>query len=128
MSLSQTERLPSPVAIDGVVVTDIATRSLGVRLSETASGYQRLWWKTAHQQLKAAVENGWANHPYVWASTPSVYQVAHVQPADFSMLTVHFPVGTAGFSELISRPGLYAIAVIDRNSSRFLSVKFLHRG
>jgi hypothetical protein len=87
-----------------------------------------LWWKTAHQQLKAAVENGWANHPFVWASTPTAYQVAHVQPADFSMLTVHFPVGTAGFSELISRPGLYAIAVIDRNSSRFLSVKFLHRG
>jgi hypothetical protein len=77
VSLSQTERLPSPVAIDGVVVTDIATRSLGVRLSETASGYQRLWWKTAHQQLKAAVENGWANHPFVWASTSSAYQVAH---------------------------------------------------
>lgn len=43
------------------------------------------------------------------------------------MLSVHFPVGTAGFSELVSKPGLYAIVVVDRNSSRFLAVKFLHR-
>ena len=84
MSLYQTEKLPAPVAIDGVVETDVLARSLGVRLSELVSGYQRLWWKQAHQRLKAAVENGWRNHPYVWASTPSVYQVAHVQPADFS--------------------------------------------
>jgi hypothetical protein len=42
------------------------------------------------------------------------------------MLTVHFPVGTAGFSELISK-AVVAIVVIDRNSGRFLSVKFLHR-
>ena len=127
MSLYQTEKLPAPVAIDGVVETDVLARSLGVRLSELASGYQRLWWKQAHQRLKAAVENGWRNHPYVWASTPSVYQVAHVQPADFSMLSVHFPVGTAGFSELSSKPGLYAIATVDRNLNRFLAVKFLHR-
>ena len=127
MSLLQTEKLPSPIAVDGVVVTDVVARSLGVRLSETANGYQRLWWKQAHQALKAAVENGWASHPYVYASTPSAYQVAHVQPGDFQMLTVHFPVGTAGFSELISKPGLVAIAVVDRNSAQFLSVKFLHR-
>jgi hypothetical protein len=128
VSLPQTEKLPQPAAIEGVVVTDILARSLGVRLSETASGYQRLWWKQAHQQLKAAVENGWRNHPFVWASTPSAYQVAHVKPADFSMLSVHIPVGTAGFSELVGKTGLYAIAVIDRNSSQFQSVKFLHRG
>jgi hypothetical protein len=41
VTLSQTEKLPAPVAIDGVVVTDVVARSLGVRLSETASGYQR---------------------------------------------------------------------------------------
>jgi len=69
VSLSQTEKVPAPAALDGVVVSDITTRSLGVRLPETASGYQRLWWKQAHQQLKAAVEDGWSRHPYVWAST-----------------------------------------------------------
>jgi hypothetical protein len=126
VSLLQTEKLPAPIAIDGVVVADVVARTLGVRLSETASGYQRLWWKQAHQQLKAAVESGWARHPFVWASTPTAYQVAHVQPADFAMLQVTFPVGTAGYSELISRPGLYAIVTVDRSSGRFLTVKFLH--
>jgi hypothetical protein len=127
VSLLQTQKLPQPLAIDAVVVSDIATRSLGVRLSENASGYQRLWWKTAHQQLKAAVENGWQNHPFVRASIPGASDVANVQPADFGMLTVHFPVGTGGFSELISRPGLVAIVVVDRNSGRFTNLRFLHR-
>jgi hypothetical protein len=127
VSLLQTEKVPEPIAIDAVVVTDVVSRSLGVRLSETTSGYQRMWWKSAHQALRAAVESGWARHPFVWASTPTAYQVAHVQPADFAMLQVTFPVGTAGYSELISRPGLYAIATVDRNSNRFLAVKFLHR-
>jgi hypothetical protein len=38
VSLSQTEKLPAPYALDAVVVSDITTRSLGVRLHETASG------------------------------------------------------------------------------------------
>ena len=125
--LLATEKVPQPLAIDGVVVADVISRTLGVRLSEAASGYQRLWWRTAHTALRAAVEDGWARHSYVWASIPGAYQVAHVNPADFSMLTVHFPVGTAGFAELVNKPGLYAIAVVDRNSGRFTGVRFLNR-
>ena len=60
MTLFATERVPQPYAIDAVVVADVLSRTLGVRLSETASGYQKMWWKTAHTALKAAVENGWA--------------------------------------------------------------------
>ena len=136
MSIYQTETLPQPIAIDGVVVSDVASRSLGVRLGERASGYQRLWWKTAHQALKAAMEDGWGSQslegwrrsdPYVWASTSTASRVAPVLPADFSMLQVTFPVGTAGFGELISKPGLYALATVDRNGGRFMSVKFLNR-
>ena len=56
MTLYATEKVPQPFAVDGVVVNDPATRSLGVRLPEAASGYQKLWWKTAHQQLKAGWE------------------------------------------------------------------------
>jgi hypothetical protein len=128
VSLYATEKLPTPLAVDGVVVTDVLARTLGVRLSELANGYSRMWWRTAHTALKAAVENGWANHPFVWAAIPGARQVAHLQPADFLMLSVHFPVGTAGISELISRPGLAAIATIDRNSGRFVGVKFLNLG
>jgi hypothetical protein len=121
-----TERVPQPFAVDGVVTNDLPSRSLGVRLSERASGYESLWWKQAWLQLRAAVENGWRNHPYVYASTTGAYQVAHVEPADFQTLRVSFAPGVAAYAELISRPGLVAIATIDRNTSRFLGVRFLH--
>jgi hypothetical protein len=127
VSLYATERLRDPFALDAVVVNDPTARNLGVRLHETASGYQRMWWKQAHQQLKAAVEDGWRSHPFVWASTPGADRVAHVEPADFSTLTVHFPVGVSGYAELISRPGLRAICTVDRNSGRFTNVSFRNR-
>jgi hypothetical protein len=127
VSIYQTERVPSPTVLDAVVITDPTTRSLAVRLPETASGYQKLWWKVAHTALKAAVENGWRSHPYVYANTPSASDVVHMQPADFQMLSAHFPVGTAGYSELISKPGLYALVSLERNSGRFTRVSFLHR-
>jgi hypothetical protein len=125
VSLFQTEKLPAPLVLEAVVITDVLARSVAVRLPETAVGGSRMWWRTAHTALRGAVENGWANHPYVWASTPSVSDVVHVQPADFSMLKATFPVGTAGFSELVSQP-VYALVTIDRNKGRFTRVKFLH--
>ena len=125
MTLFATEKLPQPVALDGVVINDLPSRSLSVRLPEAASGYEKLWWKQAWLQLRAAVEDGWRKHPYVWASTPGAYQVAHVEPGDFQTLVVSFPSGLAAYSELIIRPGVVAIATVDRNSNRFLGVKFL---
>jgi hypothetical protein len=127
VSLLQTEVVPQPFAVDGVVTNDLPSRSLSVRLSETASGYQSLWWKQAWLQLKAAVEDGWRNHPFVYASAPGARDVAHVHPGDFRTLTVTFPPGVTAYTELISKPGLVAIAVVDRNTSRFTGVKFLHR-
>lgn len=126
-TLYATERLRNPYALDGVVVNDLPLRSLSVRLPDTASGYQRLWWKQAWLQLRATVEDGWQNHPFVWASTPSAYQVAHVQPGGFQTLVVNFPPGATAYSELISKPGLVAIVTVDRNTSRFTGVKFLNR-
>jgi hypothetical protein len=126
VSLFQTETVPSPLVLEAVVITDVLARSVAVRLSENAGGYQKLWWRTAHTALKGAVENGWQNHPFVWASTPSASDVVHMQPADFLMLTAQFPVGTAGFSELVGRP-IYALVSIDRDRGRFTRVKFLNR-
>ena len=103
MTLFQTETVPSPLVLEGVVITDALARSAAVRLPTTAGGGDRMWWRTAHTAMAAAVEDGWRNHSYVWASTPSVSDAVHVQPADFLMLTATFPVGTAGFSELISQ-------------------------
>jgi hypothetical protein len=42
-------------------------------------------------------------------------------------LSFHWPVGTPGFAELISQPGLYAIATVDISTHYFSTVKFLHR-
>jgi hypothetical protein len=126
VTLFQTETIPSPLVVEGVVLTDVLARSVAVRLPETAGGGDRMWWRTAHTALKAAVENGWQNHSFVWASTPSVSDAVHVQPADFGMLTATFPIGVAGFSELIGRP-VYALVSLDRNSGRFVKVSFRHR-
>lgn len=59
MSLFATERVPQPVVMTGVVGRDLPARTLTVRLSELASGYERLHWKTAHQALRRAEETGW---------------------------------------------------------------------
>jgi hypothetical protein len=127
VSLYATEKLPQPFAVDGVVTNDLPSRSLGVRLSETASGYERLWWKQAWQQLKAGWEAGWRNHPHVRASAPGARDVAMVYPGDFQTLVVNFPPGVAAYAELISRPDLVGIVTVDRNTTRFLGCKFLHR-
>lgn len=126
MSLFQTETIPTPLVVEGVVLIDVLARSVGVRLPATAGGGDKMWWRTAHTAMKAAVENGWANHRYVYASTPSASEVVHVQPADFLMLTATFPIGVAGFSELIGRP-VYALVSLDRNKGRFTKVSFRHR-
>jgi len=81
VTLLATEQVPEPFAVDGVVVNDLPSRSLSVRLSERASGYQSLLWKQAWLQLRAAVEDGWRRHPYVFGSAPGAYQVAHVESA-----------------------------------------------
>jgi hypothetical protein len=98
-----------------------------VRLPETANGYARLLWREAHGALKAAAEDGWRTHPFLWASTPTAYQAAHVKPGELQTLTVHFPPGEPSYSKLVSKPGLYAITTIDLSSRRFLTVKFLNR-
>jgi hypothetical protein len=124
-----TEVLPQPVAVDAVVFTDPVARTLTVRLPDSASGYDRLSWAQAWQAQRRAQEAGWprSGAPWVWADVPGHRQVAHGLPGDGGVLSFHFPPGTAGYSELIGRPGLVAIAVLDRASHHFLNVKFLNR-
>jgi hypothetical protein len=44
------------------------------------------------------------------------------------MLSFHFPPGTAGYAELVSKPGLWAIVTMDVGSRHLLGVRFLNRG
>lgn len=126
MSLFQTETVPQPMVLEAVVIPDALARAAAVRLPETAGGGDRMWWRTAHTAMRQAVENGWRNHSFVWASTPSVSDAVHVLPGDFQMLTATFPIGTAGFSELIGKP-VHALVSVDRSLGRFTRVSFLNR-
>jgi hypothetical protein len=127
MTLYATERLPSPVVVDGVVDYDTATRTLAVRLSELEQAGGRTLWKECHAALRRSEEAGWrGQHPIVYASAPGAFQVAHATPGDFGMLLVRFPPGVAAFSELIGKPRLAARVAMDRSSRRFISVNFKH--
>ena len=125
-----TEVLPRPKALDAVVYADIGARVLHCRLPEHASGYARLLWRAAWQALRRSQEAGWPidGAPWVWADTPTASRVVHGEAGEWNTLVFRFPPGAAGYTELVGRPGLVAIAVLDLNSHRFLNVKFLNRG
>ena len=127
MSLFATERVPQPVVMTGVVGRDLPARTLTVRLSELASGYERLHWKTAHQALRRAEETGWRTGRTVWASAPGSFQVAPVVAAPAGTLVVRFPSGEQAFQNLIGKPGLFAFVSVDRSTGRFIGVKFGNR-
>jgi hypothetical protein len=123
------EALPQPQAIDATVFVDAVSRTLTARLPDQAGGYERLLWIQAWQQLRRAQEAGWPANaaPPVWADLPGARQVAHGQPGEGGTLTFHFPPGTAGFAELVAKPGARAIATVDRSSRWFLNCRFLNR-
>jgi hypothetical protein len=121
------------MAVTGVVSSIIPERVLVVRISDLASGYERLTWKTAYQALKASEEGGWRTAaPTVYASAPGAFQVASATAGDAvfgGLLRFRFADGEAYqvYLQLVSKPGLTAFVMLDRSAHRFLSVKFKHR-
>jgi hypothetical protein len=129
VTATATTPVPQPLAVDGVVFNDTATRTLHVRLSDQANGYTRLLWQQGWQALRRAEESGYTSAvPMVWASAPGAYQIAHGLPGEAGTLKFHFPPGVAAYSELISKPGLTAIVTVDRGTHHILGVRFLNRG
>ena len=53
-----TERLPQPYVVDAVVSNDVIARTLTVRLSDAAGGYEQSLWLQAYQHLRAAEQSG----------------------------------------------------------------------
>jgi hypothetical protein len=127
--VTATEVLPQPQAIDAVVFVDAVSRTLTVRLPDHASGYERLLWTQAWQQLRRAWEAGWPadGAPWVFADLPGARRVVHGQPAEGGTLRFTFPPGTPGFAKLISKPGVVGIVTVDRSTQWFLSCRFLNR-
>ena len=127
MSLFATEKLPSPVAMDGIVSIDNYQRNLVVSRPENASGYEKLAWRTAHGYLAQAKQNGWRSAaPTVWAHSAEARDIAFGVPGDNLTLLFHFPVGKREYVELVSQPGLMALVTIDRSAGVFMGVKFIH--
>jgi hypothetical protein len=104
---------------------------LVLRLSDTASGYQRLCWREAWRALKSAEEHGWRNNVQtLWADTADSRHVAFATLGDDlwgGMLRFAFPSGVEAFQQLIGKPRLTATLWLDRSSHRFLSCNFKNR-
>jgi hypothetical protein len=123
-----TAGVPRPLAVDGVVANDAAVRTLVVRLSENAGGYARLLWRQGYGALVKAEESGWhTGPPAVWAGAPGGDRVAFAVPGDGLTLRFHFQPGEPVYQKLVSKPGLTATVVLDRETSHFLTVKFSNR-
>jgi hypothetical protein len=121
--------VPQPMALDGVVFSDPATRTLTVRLSDSTNGYGRLLWKQGWQLLRQAQESGYRSRvPVVWAHGAGRREIAHGQPADGGALTFTFHTGNDAYSALVSKPGLVGIVTVDRGTHHILGCKFLNRG
>jgi hypothetical protein len=123
------EALPRPVAVEGVVFNDVLTRTLSVRPSDQASGYRRLLWQQAWRQQRRSQEAGWPvdGAPWIFADVPGARRVVHGLPAEGGVMSFHFPPGTAGYSELISKPGLVAVVTVDRGTHQFLTCRFFNQ-
>jgi hypothetical protein len=128
VSVGVRERLPSPMAVDGVVTPDYEARTLAVRLPDSAGGHSLSLWRQAYGQLRRADEDGWTgSHPFLWGGDGKNREIVHGKPGDGLQLVFHFPLGESAFSRLIGKPGLRAIVTIDRNLCRFMSCQFLNR-
>ena len=86
-------------------------------------------WQQAWQQQRRSREAGWppGGAPWLFADAPGAPRAVHGLPGDAGVMSFHFPVGTAGYSKLISKPGLVALVTIDRGTHQFLSCRFLNR-
>jgi hypothetical protein len=123
------EALPQPLAVDAVVSVDADSRTLAVRLPDAAGGHAQSLWRQAHLALLTAERSGFRSRvPPVWAHTDRRRDIAHGRPGEFATLRFTFPrTPDSAYSELVGRPRLAAVVVIDRSAGHFLSVRFLHR-
>ena len=127
MSLFATERVPSPMAISAAVSNEVLSRTLVVRLPETEKGYTRLLWREAFGAYSRAEESGWSGGTApLSASALGADRITYAMPGDLQTLKFHFPVGNTGYASLIAKP-VATIVTIDRSTSRFRTVRFLHR-
>lgn len=133
MTTAATTPVARPLAIIGAVSNEPESRTLIVRRPKDTTGYEAFLWRQAHEQLVLAEDRGWPTNGMrvVWCSAGGKPDLVHAAPGQNLTLRFHFPAGSpAGkvYTELVSRPGLSAIVVVDRETHYFLNVKFRNRG
>jgi len=129
VSLFATEKLPSPMAMTGIVSIDNWQRNLVVSRPDTLGGYEKLSWRTAHEALVKAERVGWGSAtPTVWAHGAGETNIAWGLPGDKLTLLFHFPAGKEVYTKLVSQPGLTCFVMVDRSSQWFTGVRFRHGG
>jgi len=123
------EVLPSPLAVDAAVDVDFDSRTLAARLPDGAGGHAQSMWRQAHAALLAAERSGFRTRvPAVWAHTDQRRDVAPGRAGEFATLRFTFSrTPDSAFSELVGRPRLSALVVIDRSTGYFMSCRLYHR-
>ena len=113
--------VPAPLACDGQVTFDPATRSLSVKVS----GFGGTFWRRGHAALLAAEEAGrYYSAATVWAHGAGRREIARGQPVRDGWL--RFKLSDADYRQLAGE-GLSAIVTVDREAARILGVKFIDR-
>ena len=111
--------VPAPLACDGVVTHDPATKSLLVKVS----GLGGTFWRRGHAVMMRDVAAG-RYSASVWANAPGRREIARGEPVDGGWL--RFKLDDADYRQLAG-DGLSAIVTVDRDAAQILGVKFRNR-
>ena len=111
---------PSPWAVDGAVVLDLAERTATVVPAEP--GYASMLWRTGVEKMG---RGGYGAHT-VWAHGLGHQQIAPGQP-EGGALKFTFRKGDPVWPALVGTAALAATVVLDRASQQIMSVKFRGR-
>jgi hypothetical protein len=114
--------IPAPLATDGQVTFDPATRSLSVRVSGVVGA---TFWRRGHAALMEAEESGRygaRSARSVWAHAPGRRDIALGEPVQDGWL--RFKLSDADYLRLAGE-SLAAIVTVDRHAGQILGVKFL---
>lgn len=108
---------PTPVAVDGAVVLDLAERTATVVPAEP--GHPAMLWRNGIEKLQRVGYHS----PTVWAHAPGRREIARGEPAA-GALKFQFRKGDPAWPELVATPRLAAIVVLDRSTSEIMNVSF----
>jgi hypothetical protein len=111
--------VPAPLACDGQVTHDPATKSLLVRVSGLGGTYYR----RGHAAMMQAEESG-RHVPTIWARAAGLGEVGRSEPIRDGWL--RFKLDDATYRQLAGE-GLSAIVTVDRDAAEILGVRFRHR-